>query len=207
MAGHLRSDGQIVRLAPEDVPTVVDALSDAFREYPVMRFVIGECGDHAARLRTLIHFFVAARSLRGEPLLGIVRQDVVVAAATVLFPGGTESPKALTSVRELTWQKLGADALSRYEACGEVWHQLEVAEPHVHLNMIGVRPSSQGKGYAGLLLDRVHEISRESLDSEGVTLTTEDVNNVPFYLRAGYKIVGHARVAPELETWEFFRRN
>lgn len=207
MVGRLRSDGQIVQFAPEGVPRVVDALCDAFREYPVMRFVIGECEDHAARLRTLINLFVTARSLRGEPLLGIVQQDVVVAAATVSFPGGPESPQELDSVRELTWRKLGTDARSRYEACGEVWHQLGVAEPHVHLNMIGVRTSSQGKGHAGLLLDRVHGISRESLDSEGVTLTTEDVNNAPFYLRAGYEIVGHARVAPGLETWGFFRRD
>ena len=106
MVGRLRSDGQIVRFAPEDVPRVVDALCDAFREYPVMRFVIGECEDHAARLRTLIHFFVAARSLRGEPLLGIVQQDVVVAAATVSFPGGPESPQELDSVRKFTWRKL-----------------------------------------------------------------------------------------------------
>jgi hypothetical protein len=29
--------------------------------------------------------------------------------------------------------------------------------------------------------------------------------NVPFYERRGYKIMGHTRVAPALETWAFFR--
>ena len=205
MVGRGEGDGQVVRLVHEDVPRVVDALGDAFREYPVMRFVIGECEDYADRLGTLVRFFVTARALRNEPLLGIVQKDIVVAAATVSFSVNAESPRALGSIRESTWRELGADARSRYEACGDVWHHIGVAEPNVHMNMIGVRESSRGNGYAGLLLDHVHEMSRVSPDSGGVSLTTEDSFNVPFYLRAGYEIVGQARIAPGLETWGFFR--
>ena len=42
---------------------------------------------------------------------------------------------------------------------------------------------------------------------EGVTLTTEDPSNVPLYEHFGYQVVGHARVAPGLESWGFFRHD
>jgi hypothetical protein len=42
---------------------------------------------------------------------------------------------------------------------------------------------------------------------EGVSLTTEYPANVPLYERVGYTVVGHAVIAPGLETWGFFRSN
>ena len=55
------------------------------------------------------------------------------------------------------------------------------------------------------LLECVEEISRDRPDSAGVSLSTEDPRNVPLYEHFGYRITGHARVAPELESWGFFR--
>ena len=34
---------------------------------------------------------------------------------------------------------------------------------------------------------------------------TEDAGNVALYEHLGYEVTGHAIVAPELETWNFFR--
>ena len=83
----------------------------------------------------------------------------------------------------------------------------QVETPHLHLNMIGLRRRVRGKGLGGSLLEYVHRLSREDPESEGVTLSTEDKANVSLYEHAGYKIVGHANVTPELETWGFFRPN
>lgn len=52
-----------VRLSATDAPEVVAVLAEAFRDYPVMRFVLGvgdngDDADHDARLRTLIGFFM-----------------------------------------------------------------------------------------------------------------------------------------------------
>lgn len=197
---------EVRRLAPEDAPDVVDVFCDAFRDYPVMRWVVGTSPNaYEARLRTLIGFFVAARAMRDEPLLGIERDDRLVAAATVSFPGRDEEPAGMEVLRRATWRELGADARARYEQCGVAWQSFEVEGPHTHLNMIGVRPTERGKGLAALLLAKVHELSRTSPGSRGVTLTTENPANISFYEKAGYQLVGHVRVAPELDTWGFFR--
>jgi len=201
-------EGGVVRLGADDAPRVVSVLSEAFHDYPVMRFVLGEPGDdHDERLRRLVGLFVMARVLRGEPLLGVPAGSDLAGAAIVSFPDGAPSPPELASFREEVWADLGPDARARYDACGEAWRPLGVTVGHIHLNMIGVRKAFQGQGHARRLLDHVHGMSRETEGSQGVSLTTEDPDNVPLYRRLGYEVVGHVRVAEGLETWGFFRRD
>jgi GNAT superfamily N-acetyltransferase len=195
-------------LSRDDVPQIVDVLCDAFHDYPVMRFLLGStAGPTDPRLRRLNHFFAMARASRDEPMLGVFTGAPLAAVALVSYPERQVHAPELDALREAVWVEVGADARDRYEACGRVWQSLSVDVPHIHLHMIGVRGGSQGKGVGRLLLDRVHRLSRETPGSTGVTLTTEDPANVPLYQRAGYEIVGQARIAPELETWSFFRRD
>jgi predicted GNAT family N-acyltransferase len=70
--------------------------------------------------------------------------------------------------------------------------------------MIGVR-KSQGKGFAGKLMEQVHLLSKSDPDSKGVTLTAEDAKKVSFYEYLGYKIIHEAMVTDQLKSWSFFR--
>ena len=197
---------EVVELSEEDLPAIVDLFRDAFRDYPVMRYVLGEGGgEYEGRLKTLIHFFVSARALRNETMLGIRHGGTLVAAATTSNPDGPASPPRLATVREECWAALGADCRDRYERCGAVWSGLGVSAPHLHLNMIGVRRGVQGRGLGRMLLERVHEMGEALPGSAGVTLTTEDPANVAIYERMGYEVVGRAPIAAGIETWSFFR--
>lgn len=197
---------ELRRIPPADAASVTDVLCEAFAEYPVMRFVLGSEPDVGGdRLRRLIGFFVMARALRDEPLLGVEHDGRLVAAATVSFPGLVESPPELYALRDEVWRDLGPEARARYEAYGKACAPLEVDVPHAHLNMIGVRPAFRGRGLASRLLDEVHAISRATPATEGVMLMTESARNVALYEHLGYQTVGHLRVTPELETWGMFR--
>lgn len=198
----------ISRLPATDAPRVVDVLCEAFREYPVMRFVLGEDSrDYQKRLTTLIGFFVSARALRDEPMFGVAEGAELHAAATTSFPDLNESPAELVEFREGVWRELGSESRARYEACGVAWASFAMAEPHFHVNMIGVRDARRGLGLGKRLLEHVHGLSSAADRSIGVTLTTEDPANVPFYQHLGYEVVGWVRIAPELETWALFREN
>ena len=190
----------------ESEAAVVETLCEAFADYPVMRYVLGPEGDYAERLRPLIGFFVAARVLRDDPIFGVREGPELIGVATCTLPGGTPPPE-LDAVRERTWAALGAQARERYEHCVRAWEPLAVAEPNLHVNMLGVMPRFQGRGLGRVLLERVHALSRELPDSAGVTLTTETAGNVGLYQRFGYRIVGRRAIAPGLETWGFFRPN
>lgn len=196
----------VTRLAPDRADEVTDVFADAFHDYPVMRYVVGPAGDaYDRRLRMLVRFFVLNRVWRNEPMIGLEEGGRLVGAATMTPPGERPLPADAAAVREQLWNELGGDARARYEALGAIWRRFAVAEPHLHLNMIGVLRAAKGRGRARQLLDAVHTVSDSDPGSAGVSLTTEHRDNVPLYRHFGYAVMDHARVAPGLETWSFFR--
>lgn len=193
-------------LAAAETDAVVSVLAESFSDYPVMRYVLGGGATYGRRLLTLIGFFVAARVLRQEPVLGV--RDAagqLAAVAIVTLPRSAPEPLELTSRREVVWTELGAAARGRYEAYGTACSQFAIQEPHHHLNMIGVRPSHAGRGLARMLLEAVEDMVRSDPASAGVSLTTETSWNVSLYQHFGYRMVGRVRVAEDLDSWSFFR--
>ena len=198
---------QISLLSQSNINEIVSILCDSFADYPVMRFVLEPGSDYYEKLQILIHFFVMARIYRVEPVLGISNKQKLQGVALVSDLTKSVDSPALNKLREQVWQKLGSDARSRYEQCGEVWSKFDVDEPHIHLNMIGVLQSAQGLGLGRQLVEHVQQLSQNDPDSKGVTLTTEDPAKVSFYEYLGYKIIGKTKIATALETWIFYRRN
>ena len=192
-------------IAADEVAAV---LADAFRDYPVMRFVLGRDGDYDARLARLIDLFVRARFARQGPVRG-VRDDAgaLIGLATITVPGEPELPAAFVDWRDLLWSELGLEARGRYDAFVTAARAFEPVEPHHHLNMLGVRRAYQGRGHSRALLEAVHELAGEDPASTGVLLTTEHEPNVRLYEYFGYRTIGHARVSDELETWVMFRKS
>ena len=196
----------VTPLSPTDLADVVAVMSDAFHDYPVMRYVLGPAEPYGSRLRTLVELFVSNRAYRDDPMVGVRDESgALVGAATMTLPRPKDPPPALLALRERLWAELGADAQSRYDEFVAATQRFAIAEPHYHLNMIGVRRSHHGRGLARLLLDAVHERSRAAAESSGVSLTTELPQNVRLYEHFGYRVVGQARVGDAFETWTLFR--
>jgi ribosomal protein S18 acetylase RimI-like enzyme len=183
---------------------VVRVVCDAFADYPVMRYILGDRPGYAERLRTLIEFFQGARVLRDDAIVGITEHDELVGVALCSLPDRVGPPE-LDTLRERTWSVLGADARARYDDCVRAWQQLKEPEPNIHVNMLAVPPRHQGRGFARTLLERVQAMSRERADSLGVSLSTESERNVALYRHLGYQVVGQETIAPGLVTWGFFR--
>lgn len=193
-------------LDPDAAPEVASVLAESFFDYPVMRFVLGTGDGYARRLDALVGFFVAARVLRDEVLLGVGEGDGLRAAALVSFPE-RRSPPELAELRDRTWAGLGAAERRRYETFGQATSGLDPGRPHIHLNMIGVRSAARGTGLGRAMLDTVHRMSATDPSSEGVSLTTEVQGNVGLYRRFGYEVIGSARVGSAFTTWGMFRRD
>ncbi len=197
---------EFVNRSLQNIPEISAVLSQAFYNYPVMKYVLGEKEDYDNRLRKLVTFFVTARSLRKEPLLGIYNSDnKLVAAAAVTLPGEIPSPPELLKLRDELWIEIGSDEKARYENYGNVAFGLLPKEPHHHLNMIGVRNAYQGKGLARQLINAVEELVSQHPTSTGVSLNTEVEANVNFYLHLGFELLGKATVDKDIVTWGFFK--
>lgn len=185
-----------------DVTTV---LCDAFHDYPVMRHIVGTETDYDDRLRVLVDYFVRARFLDGSPVLALEVNGVMTAATTLTAPGERKAPPELSDIRDAVWANLGEPARARYAGLCDIWGRFWPAEPHYHVNMIGVLPAHQGQGFSRTLLDFVHALSDKDPDSRGTSLTTELASNVKLYEHFGYRITGHEPVHAALETWGMFR--
>ena len=184
----------------------MDVLCDAFATYPVMKFVLEAGSDEfPARLREFVHFAVMARVHRGEFLFGIADGDVLQGVATVSRPCVSVNSPELTRLRDALWKTIGASSQARYDTYTRSIAGFMPDEPHLHINMLGVRHGAQGKGYARTLLDHVHVMSRDDPGSSGVSLETETEANVTFYQHFGYRLVGRVDVTPGLTSWGFFR--
>lgn len=186
---------------------IIDVLSDAFYDYPVMKHVLGSSGNYDRRLYRLVELFVMARVFRKEPLLGYYNGSELIAVATTSYPDVSTVSQQFSTLRKTIWDELGGNAEKRYNAFTNACSQCSVSVPNLHLNMLGVKQSVQKTGIGKRLIAEVHQLALEDGRSEGVTLSTENPDNVRFYESLEYEITGHVRIAPELETWGFFRRN
>jgi len=195
---------KVVTLEPADAPSVVDVLGAAFYDDPVMRYVLG-AKQEPERVRRLVEFFVHARAMRGETLLGVGGSRGLLAAGLVSNSPSGPSPRALQDLRDATWEHLGAGARRRYERFAAAAGPLVSDAPHLHLNMIGVLPEARGRGLAGILLDHVHQMSAENPGSSGVSLSTEVEENLSLYHHFGYERTGFALVEDAFTTWAMFR--
>ena len=166
-----------------------------------MKYVLGEKEDYDNRLRKIVTFFVSARALRNEPLLGIYNSNnKLIAAATVTLPGEISSPTELLKLRDELWSELGSEEKARYENYGNAASSLLPKEPHHHLNMIGIRNAYQGKGLARQLINAVEELASIHPESTGISLNTEVESSVNFYLHLGYELLGKATVVSKAVT-------
>ena len=208
-AARIVAGNPLVRMvAADDAELVTDVVTDAFRYYPVPRYVMGDDSEESTvGMRHLIRFFVMARALRQEPIFGVDVDGQLTGVALVSNPSGPPVPEAFVALREQTWALLGPDVRRRYEAFGQATQRFSVDEPHLHLNMLAVRRAYHGRGFGRRLLEVVHALAEASSVFRGVTLTTEEPANVGLYQHFGYDVIGHERVGEGLETWGMYRRN
>jgi GNAT superfamily N-acetyltransferase len=224
----------VERLGRAELDGVVAALCEAFLRYPAMRFILAApASAEYQTLDPLMRFFVLARLLRGEPVLGIRAgsaaapqravggwaptrgtADVVgdargggagtlAAVALVSEPDRPGGPAELASLREALWARLGPEARERYELYGRAAQSLIGDLPRLHLNLLGVRAAYRGRGLARLLVEQVLVVARQR--GRGVSLTTEDPGNLALYARLGFELLGDAAIAPGLRTWALYR--
>ncbi len=195
---------QVERVPRADADPVIDVLCESFREYPVMRFVLGEEGDYDARLRRMIGLFVTARTLLDDVIFGIRDAGELVAVATTSNPARPPHPD-FAALRDAVWNELGPESAARYQRCVTAWQSMESQVPQLHVNMIGVRRAYQTLRLGSKLLDAVHALAEMVPGYEGVSLTTEEPRNVRFYQNRGYRVIGNARISSDLEAWSFLR--
>ena len=110
----------LTALSFDHVVEVVSVLSDAFQDYPVMRYVLGPDlpaggAPYKVRLHRLVQLFVSARAYRDRPMIGIRDDSGAGRGGSDESPAVSNPRPAFIALREAVWAELGADARSRYD--------------------------------------------------------------------------------------------
>lgn len=192
---------KVERLSRENKSEVVAVLCEAFRDYPVMRFVLKSNGDEYERdLVALVGFFCEIRLIRNWPVLGIRDENgLLIGAALANDAVRLPLPLPDAPLQQLR-QSIGEKAFARLLAYEDQSSKGEPDSTHHFLGMIGIHPDHQGKGYAKHLMNAVRDIAIANPESSGICLSTEIPGNVPVYEHFGYRVISEADV-DELHSW------
>jgi len=110
-------------------------------------------------------------------------------AALWLPPGVKPNEEALERVfRDTAKGDHLDDLLATFEKMGQSHPQ----EAHWYLPMIGVEPNAQGKGIGAELMR--HALARCDQERALAYLESSKPQNIPFYLRHGFEVIGEIRI-------------
>jgi ribosomal protein S18 acetylase RimI-like enzyme len=188
-------------LRPEEVPEAVGVLARGMRDNPLHVAAYGDDPDrrlrrHARLMRALFRSFPAQ-----EPICA-VRNGTLV-GVTGVAPVGACQPTAMQRLRLLpSVVALGPRSAGKVGKWVSTWAKRDPDEAHVHLGPLAVDAHLQGQGIGSLIMQE--HCRRLDGRREVGYLETDKPENVRFYRRFGFEVVGEESVIG-VPNW-FMRR-
>lgn len=175
-----------------DLPEAAAVLGRAFRDNPMNVAVIGgDAGRREHCNRAGVEAYLPA-ALRAGPVWGAWRDDVLCGALVAMPPGSFPLP--MPGLRA-GWRLLriqGPGLIRRWGRVAAELFDLHPDERHWTLATLGVDPGAQRAGVGSELLAALTEhISEAALP---VYLDTDRAENIAFYGRAGFEVIGTAEI-------------
>lgn len=182
---------EIRQLHDHELPAAVAVLGRGMRDNPGHLAAFGD--DPERRRRALERMFAALfRVTRTQERICAVDGDTLVGFAAIA-PPGTCRPSPIQKARiGAAIATLGPATLARVLAWQRVWAHHDPGRPHSHFGPLAVDAGLQGRGIGSELM----RAYTRSLDASGQIgyLETDKPENVVFYERHGFAVVGEARV-------------
>lgn len=188
--------GGLVRLNETHIESAAEQLSRAFQDYPTFVYVFPDPDERKDKLPHFFKSMVHKGLLQGEVYAGSPAMEGV---AVWLRPG---SPGGLSKAFEVDGEAF--DRFAHYGKYVYAVRQKHAPAQHWFLELIGVIPEFQGKGYGGCLLRPM--LDRFDEECLPCYLDTEVDKNVEIYRRYGFRAVDDM-IVPETEvrSWGMLR--
>jgi ribosomal protein S18 acetylase RimI-like enzyme len=175
-----------------EIEEVLDVLARGMRDNPLHVAAFGE--DPERRRRSLRGLMAAAFSIRDiSHTLVARREDGVIVGVCGMMPPGNCLPDFRQRLRLLpTLLSIGPRAVGRMMRWLGVWEKHDPEERHWHLGPLAVDAHLQGMGVGS----RMMQVFCAQMDAarEDTYLETDKRENVRFYERFGFEVVGEQEV-------------
>jgi ribosomal protein S18 acetylase RimI-like enzyme len=196
------SELRVADLPAADHEAAVGVLARGMRDNPLHVSAYGPDPDRRERVHAHMMRALLRHARHNEPI-AVYRDGAVVAVAGALTEGEC-TPRTAQQLRYLTTiARIGPRTAMRVGRWVRTWQERDPDEPHVHLGPVAVDRHLQRQGIGSVLLA---EHARR-LDASGALgyLETDKPENVGFYERHGYVVVGEADVIG-VRNWFMERR-
>lgn len=185
---------ELLHLKPKHMDAAAQVLARSFREDPIARYLFPNDTRRAHLLPWYLGSAVHYCSNYGE----VYVTETMNGVAAWLPPGKIRVSNYWHMFRSgmlFAPLKVGPAAFSRLmalRAYTEAAHERWAPQEHWYLFVLGVEPSSQGRGIGGALMDPV--LAQADSENTPCYLETQYEKNLPFYEKHGFEVVQEGTV-------------
>jgi ribosomal protein S18 acetylase RimI-like enzyme len=184
-------------LFPDQDGQAAKVLGRAFVDDPLIKAILPPIEDSAERARRMSQLFavaLAGQRASGQPVLGVLHEGRVAAAAII-----EQAPKPPSAVSIVLhglgllpglMQAGGVGGVRRAVAALDTLSRNRPPQPHLYLNVLGVEPILQRRHFGVALLEWLANQTALRTDLIGVYLETATEANVAYYSHRGYRVTG-----------------
>ena len=191
------ADPKVAILFPNQDAEAAAVLGRAFVDDPLIKAILPPIKDAAERARRMGQMFavaLASQRSSGQPLVGVLQEGRVGAAAIIEQVGRPPSIASMVLHGFALVPALvrigGLAGMRRAVAALDVLSRNRPAAPHLYLNVLGVEPALQRRHFGIALLDWLRDQTALRPDLVGVYLETAEEANVGYYSHVGYRVTG-----------------
>lgn len=184
-----------------------DAIATASRAFwpdPLFGFFARNSVQEHRSLPILLGSMVRDGAAHGEVWVAR-RDDRIVGSATWLGPGTLPRSRAREARIYLACARALLPGCNRRTGLRllDAVERAHPDEPHWYLAVLGVDPAMQGRGLGRALLEPVLDRCDDLI--EPAYLETQKPDNLPFYERFGFRVVGEVQVSDSPTIWRMWR--
>ena len=187
------------RAGSEDTAVGSAVLTAAFFDDPVTEWLVPDRGRRPAVLPPAFDLYFDAFQPHGETYL---TEDGVGVALWLPPARALLQPEELDEFGRRMQEAAGPDT-ARFFELDEFFQAHAPAEPHWHLQLLGVMPAHQGKGLGSILLAEV--LRRTDHDGDSAYLEATTLRSRALYERHGFDCVGKIVLPDGPPLWQMWR--
>ena len=183
-------------------------LGDAFLDDPVWSWIGPRRRGRRQLANRVAYHAILVGSMRHEARIRTAREpgapDGEILGISVAFdPGEWPIPDSATLLQAGWLLIAGPAPVRRGLRIDREMRSTHISHPHVYLWFLATAPAHQGRGVGRALLDDLHSHAAEIDTPCYLEASKED--NVPYYERSGYEVIGEVAVPDAPKLWRMER--
>jgi len=195
----------LVRLTKKQIKPAAEMMARAFQDYPLSAFFFPDASERMKKQPVTFQSLLRYGVQYGE----VYATSPDLEGAAVWLPHDKAQRTLWRNIRignfSVLFRRGGNPGHMSFHEYSTSVRERRVPFPHLYLQLLGVDPAQQGKGYSSLLLRAMFART----DKEGIPcfLETQVEKNVALYQHLGFRVVEEGIVpGSDVSSWAMLRQ-